>query len=75
MKFNGGSSDDYNLWRVRAEIALKSKLYWSILNEEDYKQEIKDNASAIILGALGDSAFRVAVQKFMSRSKCLNYLI
>lgn len=60
QKFNGKYSDDYNLWRLRAEVALKGKGYWTKL--EDMKtcdEETKSKASALIVSALGDTALRV----------------
>ncbi len=35
QKFNGRASDDYNLWRSRAEISLKGKGYWQMMSGTD----------------------------------------
>eukprot|EP00171_Calliarthron_tuberculosum_P004578 IDg4578t1 len=59
QKFHGRPSDDYNLWRLRAECALKGKGYWKQLQEEDCKSEIKEKAVAMIIHSLGDIPFRV----------------
>eukprot|EP00171_Calliarthron_tuberculosum_P000561 IDg561t1 len=63
QRFNGRSFDDFNLWRSRAEITLKSKGYWSKLLTSNCSQDVKDKASAMIVGALGDSALRVCISK------------
>lgn len=59
QKFNGRSTEDYNLWRVRAEISLKGKGYWSKLSKDDCDTDTKEKAAALLTNALGDSAFRV----------------
>lgn len=63
-KFNGKSNEDYSIWRIRAEIALKGKGYWKQLDKETCPENTKEKAAAIIVAALGDSAFRV----------CANYV-
>ena len=59
QKFDGRRKDDYNLWRIRAEIALKGKGYWSLLQVKDCDSITKEKASAMIVNALGNSALRV----------------
>ncbi len=63
QKFHGRVTDDYNLWRHRAEIALKGKGYWSKLQQSEVPSEVKEKASAMIVQALGDSALRVCISK------------
>lgn len=48
-KFSGRSQDDYNLWRLRAEIALKGKGYWKELLKNDCSDDFKKKASASAL--------------------------
>jgi gag-polypeptide of LTR copia-type len=59
QKFNAKPSDDYTLWRLRIETALKGKGYWSDLQTPACQETIKDKSTALIVSALGDSAFRV----------------
>lgn len=62
-RFNGKESDDYNLWRIRAETALRGKKIWNKLHDEGCSQDIRDEAASILVTALGDSAFRVCSSK------------
>ena len=73
-RFNGRASDDYNLWRIRAETALRGRKLWSKLNKEDCSEEIKDEASSILVSALGDSAFRVCSSKVNEPLEMLSLL-
>ena len=61
QKFNGRLNDDYNLWRIRAEAALKGKGYWKALHDEKCTVEVKQKSSAMIIHALGDAALRVCM--------------
>ncbi len=60
QKFNGRVSDDYDLWRSRAEFALKGKGYWNKMAGTDKGAE-EAKASAMLVNALGDSALRVCI--------------
>lgn len=62
-RFNGKSSDDYNLWRRRAVIALKDTKLWTKLQDEKRTQEVKDETFAILVPALGDASYRVCSSK------------
>lgn len=73
-KFNGKATDDYNLWRIRAEIALKGQGIWSTLSAESCTQEVKDKASSILVSALGDNAFRVCSAKVSEPLEMLSLL-
>lgn len=59
QRFHGKSTDDYNLWRIRAEVALKGKGYWSQVCKEDCPADVKEKAAAMLTQALGDVPFRV----------------
>lgn len=63
QKFGGRQSDDYPLWRLRFEIALKRKGHWNQLQSKDCDQDVRDKASAIMVAALGDTAFRICSNK------------
>lgn len=74
QKFNGRHHDDYSLWRLRAEIALKGKGFWCKLQDEKCETDVKDKASALIVGALGDAALRVCSSEIGSPLKMLELL-
>jgi len=74
QRFSGRAQDDYNLWRVRAEICLKGKGYWKQLQNEDCAEEIKEKSAAILVNALGDSAFRVCSSQVSEPLKMLELL-
>ncbi len=74
QKFNGRTSDDCNLWRVRAETALKGKGYWSKLNSDNCDSDVKDKASAMLVNALGDLALRVCMNEVSEPMKMLKLL-
>lgn len=74
QKFNGRHSDDYHLWRLRCEIALKGKGYWSQLQGKDFDQDVKDKSSAIMVAALGDTALRVCSAKIGEPLQMLDLL-
>ena len=59
QKVDGQRKDDYNRWRIRAEIALKGKGYWSLLQAKDCDSGTREKASAMIVNSLGHSALRV----------------
>lgn len=59
QQFSGRSTADYNLWRLRGEIALKGKGFWGKLNKEDCPEDTKEKAIALISASLGDAPFRV----------------
>lgn len=59
QKFNDQSWDDYSLWGLRVEIALKAKGLWSRLNNDECDQDAKNKAFIMLLCALGDTALRV----------------
>lgn len=63
QKFSGSRNDDYSLWRLRAEIALKGKGFWTELEKKDCSEDIKNKSSAMLVAALGDTALRVCSSK------------
>lgn len=70
QKFYGKHGDDCHLWRLRCEIALKSKGYWSQLSVKDSDQNMKDRSSAMIVATLDDSALRVCIKRLESHLRC-----
>lgn len=48
QRSNGRAAHDYNLWRKRAEIALRGKGYWSKITAKDFPQDIKDKVAATV---------------------------
>ena len=73
-RFNGKSTDDYNLWRIRAEIALKGRKLWRKIQDKNCDQDTKDEASSIIVAALGDAALRVCSAKIDDPMEMLDAL-
>eukprot|EP00171_Calliarthron_tuberculosum_P019463 IDg19463t1 len=63
QRFHGKSTDDYNLWRIRAEVALKGKGYWTEVYKNDCSADVKQKAAAMLTQALGDVPFRVCSAK------------
>lgn len=63
QKFNGIRNDDYSLWRLRAEIALKGKGFWTQLELKTCDEDVKNKSSAMLVAALGDTALRVCSSK------------
>lgn len=63
QKFHGKSTDDYNLWRIRAEVALKGKGYWANVHRNECPADVKEKAAAMLTQALGDAPFRVCSSK------------
>ena len=59
MKLNRLKDEDYNLWRRRVEFAFKGKKYWKYIQEEKCSEDMKDDACALLVGALGNVPFRV----------------
>ena len=53
-KFNGRKDEDYNLWRRRVEFAFKGKKYSKYIQEEKCSEDMKDDACALLVGALGN---------------------
>ena len=54
MRFIGKKYKDYNLWRMRAEVALKGKKLWKKLKAPDCTDEVKEQAAALLVGELGN---------------------
>ena len=59
MKFSGRKVEEYNLWRQRVVFAFKRKKYWKYIKEEKCTEEMRDDACALLVGALGNVPFRV----------------
>lgn len=59
LKFNGKKDEDYNLWRRRVEFAFKGKKYWKYMKDGTCSEDMKDDACALLVGALGNVPFRV----------------
>ena len=74
QKFFGRANDDYNLWRIRAEMSLKGKDYWEELRKEDCSIKTKQKASAMLTTELGDSALRVCSTQITDPMKMLELL-
>ena len=74
QRFQGRTTDDYNLWRLRAEIALKGKGYWGKLNKDECPDDIKDKATALLTASLGDAPFRVCSAKYNDPMAMLSLL-
>lgn len=49
------------LGRLRVQISLQGKGYWSQLKMESCSTEVKEEATALLVNALGYSAFRVCI--------------
>jgi len=73
-KFGGRTTDDYNTWRLRAVIALKGKGYWTPLQADKCEDKIKEQATALLVNALGDIALRVCSDELENPIKMLELL-
>ena len=59
QRFNGKHTDDFFLWKLRAEMLLKGKgLYAPIQIDCDNREE-KAKAASILVNALGDGPLRI----------------
>lgn len=74
QKFNGRRNDDYTLWRLRCEMALKGKGHWSELETKGCDQRTNDKSSAMMVAALGDSALMVCSSKISEPLEMLDLL-
>ncbi len=73
-KFRGQSNEDYRLWRLRVETALRGKDYWENVSAKGCDKKILNRATAVIVAALGDSPFRVCASAVGDPMEMLNLL-
>ena len=67
-------SDNYNLWRIRAESALDGKGYWDQLQSKDCPDDVKKKATAMLVHALSNIALQVCSSFVPDPMKMLNAL-